>query len=304
MLRHFLTVAAALTATSAFAQANPASAPMQTDCLIRMTAAPAAWMLRGYDPFGGETPQATFNITFVNDGGSECRFAPSFELTQQPFGMSKGTGKPIGYALLNLTDSLDVTPRAGRSLRTASQRELVLAPNGSKTLLYKLVANPEDVRDAGIFTQDIRIEAQDRSLRPLGGTQIVVGLEVLPSARIGLSGTYSMSGGHAVVDLGELSPGPVPALLHLRVSSTGQYDLQVTSTNAGKLRLGASDWTVPYSVAIGGNAVNLSGAERLSGPTGSGYRRDSLPIQFVIGDTSDRRAGVYSDVISIAVTAR
>lgn len=304
MLRHFLTLAAALTATSAFAQANPAQPQMQTDCLVRMTAAPAAWMLRGYDPFGGETPQATFNITFINDGGSECRFAPSFELTQQPFGLSKGTGKPIGYALLNLTDSLDVTPRAGRSVRTASQRELVLAPNESKTLLYKLVANPEDVRDSGIFTQDIRIEAQDRSFGSLGGTQVVLGLEVLPSARMGLSGAYTMNGGHAVVDLGELNPGLVQMPLQLHVSSTGRYDLQVTSANAGKLRLGASDWTVPYSVAIGGAAVNLSGTDRLSGPTGNGYRRDALPIQFVIGNTSDRRAGVYSDVISISVTAR
>lgn len=304
MLRHFLTVAAALTATSVLAQTSPAATPGQTDCLVRMTAAPSTWMLRGYDPFDGETPQATFNVTFINDGGSECRFSPSFELTQQPFGLSKGTGKPVGYALLDMTNSQDVTPRAGRSLRTASQREIVLAPNASKTLLYKLVANPDDVRDAGVFTQDIRIEAQDRSLQPLGGTQIVLGLEVLPSARIGLAGSYSMSDGHAVVDLGELSPGVVPALLHLRVSSTGQYDLQVTSANAGKLRLGASDWTVPYSVAIGGNAVNLSGVDRMSGPTGSGYRRDSLPIQFTVGDVGDRRAGVYSDVISISVTAR
>jgi len=304
MLRHFLTFAAALTATSALAQANPAQTPMQTDCLVRMTAAPSAWMLRGYDPFGGETPQATFNITFINDGGSECRFAPSFETNQQSFGLSKGTGRPVGYALLNLTDSQDVTPRAGRSFRTASQRELVLGPNESKTVLYKLVANPDDVRDSGTFTQDLRIEAQDRSFRSLGGTQIVLGLEVLPSARMGLSGAYSMADGHAVVDLGELRPGIAPVPLHLRVSSTGQYDLQVTSANSGKLRLGASDWTVPYSVAVGGTSVNLSGAGHLSGPTGNGYRRDSLPIQFLIGDTSDRRAGTYSDVISISITAR
>ncbi|MBD3745599.1 hypothetical protein CPA46_07210 [Sphingopyxis terrae subsp. ummariensis] len=113
-----------------------------------------------------------------------------------------------------------------------------------------------------------------------------------------------MSDGHAVVDLGELRTGVAPVPLQLRVSSTGQYDLQVTSANSGKLRLGASDWTVPYSIAVGGTAVNLAGTSRLSGPTGNGYRRDSLPIQFIIGDVSDRRAGTYSDVISISVTAR
>lgn len=229
MLRASLLLAATLMAAPAFAQSANSARP--TDCMVRMNAAPTSWMISGYDPYGGSLPEGTFSVTYINDGGSECRFAPLFDLTQPPFGLSKGTGKRIGYALVNLTDSQDVTPRAGRSLRTPSQRELVLAPNESKTLLYKLVANPEDVRDSGTFTQDVSIEAQDRSFRSLGGTQVVLGLEVLPSARMGLSGAYSMSDGHAVVDLGELRTGVAPVPLQLRVSSTGQYDLQVTSAN-------------------------------------------------------------------------
>ena len=78
----------------------------------------------------------------------------------------------------------------------------------------------------------------------------------------------------------------------------------VTSANSGRLRLGSSEWYVPYSLAIGGNSVNLSGTRTVSGATNAGLRRDALPIQFLIGDTSDRRAGIYSDVISISVTAR
>ena len=72
----------------------------------------------------------------------------------------------------------------------------------------------------------------------------------------------------------------------------------------GRLRLGSSEWYVPYSLAIGGNSVNLTGMRTISGSTKGNLRRDALPIQFLIGNTSDRRAGVYSDVISIAVTAR
>ncbi|RDV03048.1 hypothetical protein DXH95_11380 [Sphingorhabdus pulchriflava] len=113
-----------------------------------------------------------------------------------------------------------------------------------------------------------------------------------------------MNDGQAVVDLGELRPGVAPVPLQLRVSSTGEYDISVSSANSGKLRLGASDWSIPYSVAIGGNSINLNGASMLAGPGGSGFKRDSLPIQFLIGDVSDKRAGTYSDVISISVTAR
>lgn len=302
MLRSSLLLAATLMAAPAFAQSATSARP--TECMVRMNAAPTSWMISGYDPYAGSLPEGTFSVTYINDGGSECRFAPLFDLSQPPFGLSKGTGKPIGYALVNLTDSQDVTPRAGRSLRTPSFREIVLKPNESKTLLYKLVANPDDVRESGTFTQDVTIEAQDRSFRSYGGTRIVLGLEVLPSARIGLAGAYSMNKGQAVVDLGELRTGVAAVPLQLRVNSTGSYDLQVVSANSGKLRLGSTEWTVPYSVSIGGETANLAGTSVLSGPTGSGYRRESLPIQFVIGDVSDRRAGTYSDVISISVTAR
>src|SRR3546814_16729847 len=63
------------------------------------------------------------------------------------------------------------------------------------------------------------------------------------------------------------SPGVAPVPLQLRVASTGSYDLNVTSANSGRLRLGSSDWYVPYSLAIGGNSVNLTGVRTISGAT-------------------------------------
>jgi len=303
MLRSTLFLAAAFLAVPLHAQASTGPDVRGAECLIRANATPASWLIQGYDPFDRAIPEGTFGVTFVNEGTGECQFTPTFELVQ-PFGLSKGTGQPIGYALLNMTDSQDVTPRAGRTQRNPSQRMLKLGANGSRTLLYKLVADPDDVRNSGLFTQDVTLEAQDSSFRSLGGTRIVLGINVLPSARIGLAGAYTMNDGQAVVDLGDLQPGVAPLQLQLRVASTGSYDLNVTSANSGRLRLGSSDWYVPYSVAIGGNSVNLTGARTISGTTDRGLRREALPVQFLIGDTSDRRAGVYSDVISIAVTAR
>lgn len=305
MLRSTLFLAAAFLAMPVHAQAPAPGANIRgTDCLIRANATPTSWLIQGYDPFDSAIPEGTFGVTFVNEGTAECRFTPTFELSQPPFGLSKGTGKPIGYALLNLTDTQDVTPRVGRTQRTPSQRMLTLGANASRTLLFKLVADPDDVKESGTFTQDVTLEAQDASFRSLGGTRIVLGIDVLPSARIGLAGAYTMSDGHAVVDLGELRPGVAPVPLQLRVASTGSYDLSVTSVNSGRLRLGSTEWYVPYSLAIGGNSVNLTGMRMISGSTNGNLRRDALPIQFVIGNTSDRRAGTYSDVISISVTAR
>lgn len=298
-------VAAMLLATPAAAQGVvPDSGALATECRIRIVTAPAAWLIDSYDPFAGHLAEGTYSVTFSNDGGSECAFVPTFELSQPPFGLSRGTGRPVGYAILDLNDTRDVTPRVGRSMRRATTREIVLRANESKSILYKLVAEPGDAREAGTFTQDLTIEAQDKNFRSLGGAPLVVGLTILPSARIGLAGAYRYNDGQAIVDLGNLRPGLAPVPLQLRVSSTSGYDISMSSANSGRLRLGASEWSIPYHMAIGNDRVNLSGPLTISGPTANGFRRDSLPIRFIIGDISDKRAGSYSDTVSISVTAR
>lgn len=312
MLRHTLSGLALATAglsMPATGQSGPAAAapagPAMSDCRVRINATPTAWIIRGYDPYDAGQPESTFSATFVNDGSAECRFVPVFELDQPPFGLSTGTGKPIGYALINLADSQDVTPRSGRSLgKTTDQRQIVLEAGEQRTITYRLVAAGDDVSGAGMFTEDLVLEARDSRFRVIGGARVVVGLEVLPSARIGLAGAYRIADGQAVVSLGELREGPAPVPLQLRVSSTGRYDLDVTSLNGGNLRLGATEWKVPYAMTIGGQRVNLSGTDRVSGPVDSGMTRAALPIHFVIGDVSRKRSGTYSDLISVSVTAR
>jgi hypothetical protein len=43
------------------------------------------------------------------------------------------------------------------------------------------------------------------------------------------------------------------------------------------------------------------GAGEYLDQTGQGYREDSLALGFVVGDTSARRAGLYSDVLTVTV---
>lgn len=303
MVRRLFAALALGAATPALA-APPAGIPAG-DCRIRVDATPSSWVIRGYDPYDTTLPEATFSVTFTNESGQECRFIPAFDLDQPPFGLSTDRGREVGYALLDLTNSQDVTPRPGRARGPAgSLRPMVVAANQSATVLYRLLASADEVSVAGTLTENVTLEARDDEQRVIGGTRVVLGLEVLPSARIGLAGAYTMNNGHAVVSLGELREGPAPVPLQLRVSSTGRYDLQVTSLNSGRLRLGASEWDVPYNMTVGGMPVDLSGIDTLSGPTEEGLTRTALPIQFNIGDVSRRRAGVYSDLISISVSAR
>lgn len=302
MLRPLLILAGLALASPAAAQ-DPGSSPA-SDCRVRVNAAPTAWVIQGYDPFGSAIPEDTFGVTFSNDSQAECRFTPVFTIEQPPFGLTRQMSNPIGYVLVSLSDSQDVTPRPGLSLQRPNQRQVVLAPGESRTLLYRLAADADDVKEAGTFTQEVVLVAQDTELTSVGGTRLVLGLNVLPSARVGLAGAYTVSEGQALVDLGELREGPAPVPLQVRVNSTGRYTIDVTSANAGRLRLGTSDWSVPYSLSIGNRRVNLSGTDTLAGPPAGGYTRESLPIHISIGDISGRRAGRYSDVISISVAAQ
>jgi len=303
-----LTILAALSIAGPALSQTPAGPGGGDDapasCHVQVHAAPSAWIIQSYDPFGNAPSEDTFGVTFTNDGTGACRFTPVFRIEQPPFGLARGTGDPIRYVLLSLIDSQDVTPRTGLTQPRPAQREILLGPNENKTLLYRLAADADDVKEAGTFTQEVSLEAQNGELVAIGGTRLVLGLNVLPSARIGLAGAYTLSNGRALVDLGELRRGPAPVPLQIRVNSTGRYSLNVSSENAGRLRLGTTEWYVPYSLAIGGMHVNLSGTDTLAGPTGAGLTREALPIHFVIDDVSGRRAGTYSDVISISVTAQ
>jgi len=292
----------------ASAQAPLPADPLASQCRVLVTPAPPSWEISGFDPFGDTLAEGTFNVTFLNQSDVECEFIPNFELTLPPFGLSKGTGTRIPYAILDLNESQDVTPRAGRTQRRSGARPLTLGPRETRSVLYRLVVNTNQVRSAGTFSQELVLEAQDADFRSFGGAPISIGLNVLPSARMGLAGAYTITDGQAFVDLGQLRPGPAPVPLNLRVNSTGRYSITVSSANAGVLRLGTSEWSIPYNMIIGEDTLNLRGLERVTG-TGQNAAADAiqldvLPIRFIIGNTDNLRAGRYSDIISISVSAR
>lgn len=298
----FATLLFAASSGAAQGQVDPPNAP--ADCRLRVTAVPTGWFIQNYDPFGAGSPEATFSVSFVNDGSSDCRFYPFFQIDQPPFGLTASTGKPVNYVILDITSGVDVTPRAGRTQSILSKPGFFLSPNETKTVTYKFAAEPNDINASGTFAQNVTLEAQGEAFAVYGAARIPLALNVLPSARIGLAGAYTLDKGRAMVDLGELREGPASVPLNLRVQSIGTYEISVSSGNAGRLRLGSTDWTVPYSITVGGRPVNLSASDTVAGQTRGIHAREHLPIEFFIGDVSKRRSGVYSDIISISVTAR
>lgn len=291
-------VFSALLLTSALAA--PAWAKPDNGCRLRIDATQGQWIISGYDAFSDSPPVASYDLTFVNSGDGACRFLPIFQTDGSAFGLSSGNGPSLPYSLFDLYGGYDATPTGGRTLRTASHRRVEIAPHAQQIVRYTLNVGGTLPGD-GLFKQRLAIIAEDEDGSPLAERSVNIGIHVLPSATLGLAGAFQRRNGQADVDLGDLQTGVAAVPLALSVQSTRGYTLAFKSLNAGNLRLDGAEWKIPYRLIVDGQLLDL-GAESLFTKRASSMRRDSLPVAFQIGDVSNKRAGTYSDLVTVTVS--
>ncbi|WP_284734384.1 hypothetical protein [Sphingosinicella terrae] len=299
MMGHPLKIAAA--AAAALLLAIPAQA-QQASCRLRIDANPSSWIINGYDPFANNEPSGNFDLIFTNDGDAECVFYPIFILDQEPFGLRSISGGRANYGVVDLFGGYDATPVGGRTRRQVSRRSVAVPPRGQQVVQYRLIVDEAGLSRSGLHEQRVELQAEDLEGVPITSRQLVLGVDVLPSATLGLSGAFRLNNGQAQVDLGELQEGVAEVPLQLRVQSTGPYKLTLESMNNGRLVLPGTDWFVSYGLALGGQSITLSGGRGEYTGTTPNMHQDSLAVRFQIGDVSDRRAGIYRDIISVAVS--
>lgn len=295
---------AGLMPVTASAQAVPQTAGHSPGCDLRIAVPTGDWIIDGYDPFGSDPPIGTYDLTFVNNGGSECRFYPVFDTDGAAFGLAGRSGRGrVPYSLVDVYGNYDATPIGGRTVRNVTHRPVVVSPHAQQLVRYVLTVADTAIPGDGRFTQRLLVEADDIHGAPLADRQILLGVNVLPSAVMGLAGAFRNNHGQADVDLGELSEGSPSIPLNLQIHSTRPYKLQITSLNSGTLRLANTQWSVPYRLTIGNRAMPFGSSVLFGNDSPRGIRSDSLPLAFHIGDVSDRRAGVYVDTLTVTVSA-
>ncbi|WP_157082783.1 hypothetical protein [Sphingomonas asaccharolytica] len=272
-----------------------------SECHLRIEAPVSNWVIHGYDPFGSAPASDEFDLTFYNDGGVACRVRPSFDTDQQPFGLDQGSDPRLRYTLLNRTSNEDVTPRSGRTLASPARPLVVVNPGGSQTLRFGLVVATDDLRTDGRFSQNLRLTAEDEQGGAMASRQLTLGLDVKAAALIGLSGAFTRSEGRALVDLGTLQEGVAPVPLTLYIQSTRGFTVSFESQNNGKLKLTGTDWAIPYGIVVGDRTLVLGGAASYNSSLGTDRARRSVPFRFAIGNVAQKRAGTYSDVITVSI---
>jgi hypothetical protein len=294
--------AVALLASVLSASTSSAAAQSFAGCRLRIDSSTSSWIIRGYDLFGNSPPLGTFEVVFANEGEQPCEFYPRFMLDAEPFGLQGNGGSRIPYTLLDDYAGYDATPVSGRTLPSITRRSINVAPGGQRVVNYRLRVQEQALTADGLYSQRIAIQAETREGALLNSRQLVVGVDVLPSALIGLSGAFRNEDGRAIVKLGELQQGIAPVPLNLRIRSTRAYRVDIQSQSGGYLVLSGTEWKIPYQVVVGDQTLRMSGLASYTATSGTNGLRDSVPLRFAIGDVDDKRAGVYSDVMTITVS--
>lgn len=298
-----LLAAAALHAAPAAAQS--ALAATRADCALTIQTSAANWYIQGYDPFASNPPIASFDVTFNNEGGAACVFDPVFVLDQEPFGLTQsGRQVRVSYTLLDQFSNANATPISGRTIGTATRRPVVVQPRSQQLVRYQFAVDEDGLTGDGLYSQRVMLTAEGRGQNgTLASRALVLGVNVLPSAVLGLSGQFTRVGGQALIDLGELHEGTAQVPLQVRVASTRAYRLEFASRNAGQLMMADSRWSVPYGLAVGDKSLSLA-SRAVYESNDTTATSASLPLRFVIGDASGKRAGTYSDVVTISIAPK
>ncbi|GAB5486201.1 MAG: hypothetical protein Pars93KO_26350 [Parasphingorhabdus sp.] len=273
-------------------------------CVLSVDTASSSpeWIIRGHDPFSSNEPVARFEVIFRNEGTQDCSFRPQFVLDGETFGLSNGNARTLAYSLTETSTNVNLTPISGRSVRRVQRRPIIVEPRGQKLVSFLLTVPDPRISGDGLYFQNVNLEAEGSDGTLLGGQRLVLGLDVLPSALMSLSGAFRRNDGQANIDLGPLKDGRVAIPLNLHVRSTRGYQVTFDSKNQGRLRLGSTEWTVNYDLLVGGKILQLSSAQTYSAARPKSAF-DSLPMEFQISGASNKRAGVYSDTLTIAVAA-
>jgi hypothetical protein len=219
-----LLAAAAALAMPAALPAQVAGPTARSACSLKIASPVNSWIIQGYDPFGQNSPVGTFDLTFQNEGAAECRFYPLFRTDGETVGLRTQAGsRHISYTLFDNYAHVDATPTGGRTITRATQRPVVIQPHSQQLVRYTLTVPEDGIPGDGLYNQRLIVEASDASGDVMGDHQVLLGIDVLPSATLDLAGAFQRVNGMADIDLGTLSEGVVDIPLQLYVQSTRGY---------------------------------------------------------------------------------
>jgi hypothetical protein len=180
-----------------------------------------------------------------------------------------------------------------------SSRELAPGETQRFELVYSL---PEgQFLSPGQFRKDIELLLKDEAGTENGEDALdAASLPLLCSVEDHLGVNIAGAGVATTVDFGELSGGDSRRVV-IEARANRSFLLEIESLNGGVLVMEPpyQEWRIEYDVDLNGRSLKLPFK---AGPyERGGIGGQSFPLDFRIGDVEAKRAGLYTDEITVTI---
>ena len=256
-----------------------------------------------YDPFSPANAAGTYQIAITNSGAAACAYALIFRNKAAYTRL----GSTLAYSLAD-GGSPSLMTSAPAAMAPAARSKGVIAPGGSGQIEYQLIIPRGQFAEPGTYQDnaDLELYALDETGRlgasPLQTTALQISYTVQRVLSVNIKGADASM---TTLRFGTLSKGE-ERTVEIQARSNLSYQLDVASGNRGSLMLTPTvpgqDWAVPYTAALGGRVLSLSGGTSLQNLPPTRPEADaSFPLTVTIGKVAQKRAGRYEDVLTIEI---
>lgn len=279
------------------------SVPASSSCGGRLEGAPQAGGGE-YDPFDAVDFRQRQSITVRNTGSEPCDFAIGFR--RQPV-----EGQLALFLKYRLEDAAG-TQLLSEQKPSGGAPHLVVRDVGAyqtASAQYYLVLPRGQFAYPGRYSDDdVELHLQNRSPSGVIGEDEEDSKALLISQNVRASVNVSIAGGglSTTLSFGSMSRGQERSIA-IQTTANYAYSLLLRSENNSVMRLDpeipGQSWAVPYSLRINSQPVPISTAAVIPKlPSLLNLGRETHLLTFRIEDVTNKRAGIYRDVITLEVS--
>jgi len=246
-----------------------------------------------YNPFDPVDHSRQYTITVENISAQDC----TYELAFEPLGAASFDFQIRSEAGAVLAGT-GIDPAIAARLSTG-----ILAPDQSYSLDYVAIIPAGQMLAPANYDQPLTLTlAGFAGGPPPPGTppsdtgQLTLACLVQQHLGVNIAG----AGTATTIDFGELDEGENQRVV-IEARSNLDFRLEAFSANGGALAMQApyQQWRIPYTVSLNGGVVALPAQ---IGPFGeTTIAGHALEVMVTIGDVSAKRAGLYTDEITIEI---
>lgn len=246
-----------------------------------------------YNPFSPTNSQTNVTLKVQNTGSSQCAYQLSIPALYYPLQL----GGNLNFDLISSGIS------ANGASNTFSVSTGPIPPGKTASVSAILRISRGQSAESGVLSRTIGFTLAQAGASgtppPLDQLELTLRCTIPALFEINIAG----SGHRKTIDFGELTPNAKRTVV-LQTRSTQDHKIEFTSEHRGYLvregSLGDAISKVPYTLSIDGQAVATSGDTFLEFKTNS--RETSHIMTVTLGDSRNKMAGTYKDVIMIHIS--